>query len=351
METDNPRDSNYWIKRIERRVEMRGEYTRIEIEDQPRVWRYLLDNPPDIKEIQSKEEIIYFGSGTSYYLALTAAVFTQYYTGITSRALPSQELAFFSKATISDRPTLYIGISRSGETSEVILAAEKVKEQGKGDFIGVTTEKNKPLAIISDRAIVIEEAKEKSVVMTKSFTSMVLGIQLGILGVVDPSTIDKIKEDINKVSKEVLAKAEAWAKEKAKKDYKEIIFLGSGPLYGIACESALKVREMSSSITSAFHTLEFRHGPRAALSKDTLVLILLSDSARREELKIASEIKELGSDCTVIGEELSMNTSLNEFQRAILYMPFSQYLGYYKALEKGLDPDVPLNLTQVVTIA
>ncbi|MGC8716900.1 MAG: SIS domain-containing protein [bacterium] len=330
---------------------MRGEYSRIEIEDQPRVWNDILNNPPFIEEIKDKEEIIYFGSGTSYYLALSVASFTQHYTGITCRALPSQELVFFPDTIISDRPTLYIGISRSGETSEVILAGEKVKEQGKGDFIGVTTEKNKPLAIISDRAIVIEEAKEKSVVMTKSFTSMLLGIQLGILSVVNPSIIDKMREEINQASKGVLTKAKSWAKEVAKKDYREVIFLGSGPLYGIACESALKVREMSSSITSAFHTLEFRHGPRAALSKDTLVLILLSDSARKEELKIASEIEELGSNCIVIGEKPGLETSLNEFQRTILYMPFSQYLGYYQALEKGLDPDAPLNLTQVVTIA
>ncbi|MGC9064534.1 MAG: SIS domain-containing protein, partial [bacterium] len=132
---------------IERSLKMRGEYSRIEIEDQPRVWNDILNNPPFIEEIKDKEEIIYFGSGTSYYLALSVASFTQHYTGITCRALPSQELVFFPDTIISDRPTLYIGISRSGETSEVILAGEKVKEQGKGDFIGVTTEKNKPLAI------------------------------------------------------------------------------------------------------------------------------------------------------------------------------------------------------------
>jgi glucosamine--fructose-6-phosphate aminotransferase (isomerizing) len=34
----------------------------------------------------------------------------------------------------------------------------------------------------------------------------------------------------------------------------------------------------------------------------------------------------------------------------ILYMPFSQYLGYYKALEKGINPDTPINLTRVVRI-
>jgi len=329
---------------------MQGNYTKSEIEDQLRVWRILLDSPPELKELEGKNEVVFFGSGTSHYLALTAAVFTQYYTGITSRALPSQELAFFPKATISNRDTLYVGISRSGETSEVIMALDKIKERGKGNFVAVTTERNKPLALNAERAIVIEDAKERSAVMTKSFTSMLLSIQLGVLNLVKPSEIEIMRVKIMNLSDRIFLNADNLAKEIAKKNYKEIVFLGSGPLYGIVCESALKVREMSSSITSAFHTLEFRHGPRAALSKDTLVLILISDSARKEELKIASEIKGLGSDCIVIEEELGIDTSLNEFQRAILYMPFAQYFGYYKALEKGLDPDVPVNLTHVVKI-
>jgi glucosamine--fructose-6-phosphate aminotransferase (isomerizing) len=166
--------------------------------------------------------------------------------------------------------------------------------------------------------------------------------------------MDLIREEFIKTSEKILSTARDWTEEASKRGYKEIIFLGSGPLYGIACESALKVREMSSSLTSAYHTLEFRHGPRTSLDRDSLVVVLLSDSAREEELKVAEEIREIGAQCTVIGDKIdngiSIGSGLNEFLRLVFYMPFAQYLGYYRAIKRGLDPDMPLNLTQVVKI-
>lgn len=333
---------------------MHGEYTLQEIEEQPKVWKEILDTPLYINEISGKDEVIYFGSGTSYYLALSLASFTQRYTGITSRAIPSQELIFFPETIITEKPTLYFGISRSGETSEVVMAMEKAKNLGKGIFLSITTEGESQLALKSERTIVLESAKENSVVMTKSFTSMLLGVQVGIINNTKSPDINLFKEKLSYSSQKVLAIARSWAEEFSKKDYKEIVFLGSGPLYGIACESALKVREMSSSLTSAYHTLEFRHGPKASLTKDSLVVLLLSDSAKEEELKVAEEIREIGAHCIVIGDKINdginMDSDLNEFLRLILYMPFAQYLGYYKAIRKGLDPDEPLNLTQVVKI-
>ncbi|MBC7320244.1 SIS domain-containing protein [bacterium] len=333
---------------------MHGEYTLQEIEEQPKVWKELLDSPPCVEEIKDKEEVIYFGSGTSYYLALSLACFTQRYTGITSRAIPSQELVFFPETIITEKPTLYLGISRSGETSEVIMAMEKIKNLGKGNFLSVTTEGKSKLALNSERTIVITSARENSVVMTKSFTSMLLGIQLGILGAIKSLDLEPLREKLSNSSQRALSIAKDWAEETSRREHKEIIFLGSGPIYGIACESALKVREMSSSLTSAYHTLEFRHGPKASLTKDSLVVILLSDSAMEEELKVAEEIKNIGAQCVVIGDkidsDISIDSDLNEYLRLILYMPFAQYLGYCKAIEKGLDPDMPLNLTQVVKI-
>jgi len=333
---------------------MYGEYTRQEIEDQPRVWNEIINNPPSIEEIRDKDEVIYFGSGTSYYLALSLASFTQHYTDIPSRGIPSQELIFFPDTIVSKRPTLYFGISRSGETSEVVMAMEKIRNLGKGNFISITTEAKSGLASKSERVIVLESAKEKSVVMTKSFTSMLLGVQLGILNTIKSPDENLSKEKLLSSSQKVLKIAKEWAEEISKGEYKEIVFLGSGPLFGIACESALKVREMSSSLTDVYHTLEFRHGPKASLTADSLVIILLSDSAKDEELKVAEEIREIGAQCVVIGDKIndgiSIGSDLNEFLRLVLYMPFAQYLGYYRAIKKGLDPDMPLNLTQVVKL-
>src|SRR5256885_1242089 len=45
--------------------------------------------------------------------------------------------------------------------------------------------------------------------------------------------------------------------------FADYVCLGQGPFYGLACEAALKITEMSASYAQSFHTLEFRHGPKS----------------------------------------------------------------------------------------
>ena len=47
------------------------------------------------------------------------------------------------------------------------------------------------------------------------------------------------------------------------KKINQIIFLGSGWNYGLASEVMLKMKEMSLTLSEAFHFLEYRHGPKA----------------------------------------------------------------------------------------
>ena len=72
----------------------------------------------------------------------------------------------------------------------------------------------------------------------------------------------------------------------AQHDFADYVCLGQGPFYGLACEYALKVTEMSVSYAQSFHTLEFRHGPKSIVSPQTLLIFLLSEAgyARRSAI-------------------------------------------------------------------
>ncbi len=73
-------------------------------------------------------------------------------------------------------------------------------------------------------------------------------------------------------------------------------------------------------------------------------------------------MKKLGAKTLVICEKandkiysisdflVELKSGLSDYARLILYMPITQLLGYYTAKEKGLDPDNPKNLSQVVEI-
>lgn len=141
-------------------------------------------------------------------------------------------------------------------------------------------------------------------------------------------------------------------------EFDKFVFLGSGPNYGLACEAMLKMKEMSLSPSEAFHFLEFRHGPKLAVDEKTLVVGLLSDSARDYEIAVPEEGRGIGAKALVLtdrGEEeadylVQLSSGLSELARGVLYMPLLQLLAYYRALSRGLDPDAPLHLDAVVEL-
>ncbi|UCD37176.1 MAG: SIS domain-containing protein, partial [Fidelibacterota bacterium] len=146
-------------------------------------------------------------------------------------------------------------------------------------------------------------------------------------------------------------------------DYSKFVFLGQGPYYGLACEAMLKMKEMSLSVSEAYHSLEYRHGPKSLVDDNMLLTCLVSERARDEEKILLKEMKTLGARTLVICEQadpeiesagdylVELNSDLTDESRLILYMPFLQLLAYHNAVAKGLDPDNPKHLTQVVTLA
>ena len=85
--------------------------------------------------------------------------------------------------------------------------------------------------------------------------------------------------------------------------FADYVFLGQGPLFGIASEGQLKVKEMSCSYAQVFHTLEFRHGPKAIVGPETLLTFLLSETGYEEESKVLEEMKALGATTLVIANQ------------------------------------------------
>src|SRR5207302_7223423 len=81
---------------------------------------------------------------------------------------------------------------------------------------------------------------------------------------------------------------------------KKNVCLGQGPFYGLACETALKLTEMSVSYAQSFHTLEFRHGPKSIVSPKTLLFLLLSDQGYDSECDVLQEMKGLGATILTI---------------------------------------------------
>jgi len=208
-------------------------------------------------------------------------------------------------------------------------------------------------------ALVAKGAKEMGIPQTRSFSSMLLIAQL--CAGIDAGQADYCEQlkALPIHGERVIEEQHPPIKEVGEnEEFDKFVFLGSGPNYGLACEAMLKMKEMSLSSSEAFHFLEFRHGPKSAINERTLVVGLLSNSVKDYEMAVLKEVRAIGARTLVFtdrGEEetdylVQLNSGLSELARGVLYMPLLQLLAYYKALSRGLDPDVPPHLDAVVRL-
>lgn len=346
-------------------------YTWNEILSQGGVWQTVLDEFSEsalvgkiLLEAQSKREWIFVGCGTSFYLAEAAAISWTMLTGQPARAIPASEVLLFPKLLESAGPLLQaVVISRSGRTSEALRAASLLRGDLHIATLGITCAENSELGLVCDRVLVLQAADEKSTVMTRSFTSMLVTLQ--VLAARQSGDAEFVK-DVRALAEgcksglmDLAQRIEMFAAQHTFADY---VFLGQGPFHGIAREGALKVMEMSCSYSQFFHTLEFRHGPKAIVSPATCLTFFLSETAQKAEAEVLAEMKELGgiivAICNRASSEVRKHADLvielkfagNELAWLAPYIVPCQLHGFFAGLRKGLNPDQPKNLTRVVIL-
>ncbi|AJY75639.1 SIS domain-containing protein [Paenibacillus beijingensis] len=309
------------------------------------------------------DELVFIGSGSSYYQAQTMAATFRKWTGRTASALPSSDIFLVRDASVArNKNILLIGVSRSGESTEVILALESVKELPNWTVCGITCYEDSKLAQISE-SLISPLGKEKSTVMTRSLSSMTFMMQAAIALASGDPNLSKEMATVMAMSGDNVRKADAFISDFVQNNnFNKVIYLGIGSYYGLAQEVCLKLKEMTYTWTESYGTLEFRHGPKSVVDSGTLVVLMLSEGPRPYELKVAEEMKGYGATVLLVTASAGEDTAfadavfelggqeLSDEARGVLYLPPLQYFGYYTAIKLNVDPDNPRNLTQVVKI-
>jgi len=200
-------------------------------------------------------------------------------------------------------------------------------------------------------------------VMTRSFTSMLLSLQiLAARQAGNSQFIRDLQHMAQQFAPRIHFLAEATEAFVDKHSFGDYVFLGQGPFHGVAMEAALKVMEMSCSYSQFFHALEFRHGPKAIVSPGTCLMFFLSQTGREAEIEVLAEMKELGGvtiavcdqadDSVRSASDLVVEVGIDGNELALLapYAVTGQLLGFFTGVQKGLDADRPKNLTRVVIL-
>lgn len=296
------------------------------------------------------ETVVFTGCGSTYYLALTAASLFQQATGVISRAAPSSELLLHPDMIYGRGKTLLVAISRSGATTETIRAAEQFTAHARGDILVISCYADKPLNRFATINLTAAAGQERSVAQTRSFSSMLIMAEGLANIVVGASLPGQFPEEAEAVVSAMRDQAAAFADPSR---YRRIYYLGSGALYGLACEAMLKMKEMSLTSSEAFHPMEFRHGPKSMVDEQTLIVGLLDKLAYDSEAAVLEEMSRLGAAVVSLSPHAATDITLNGFQQRpslVHYMPFLQWLAYLRAVNKGLNPDTPRHLDQVVIL-
>lgn len=348
-----------------------GEHTLQEILSQPQIWS---ETETQLRESQLLEQFatlysprspwLFVGCGSSYYLSrLIAALWTKHFY-ISATGVPASELLFAPEETLRRLGAEQVVLmSRSGETTEVLRAAEILQKHKTVQTLGVTCNPESPLETLCTHTFKLNWADEKSTVMTRSFTAILLAFQrLGLRFVGDDqysSALDGLPQQGQAWLDKHAGKIREFASRKKFKDY---VFLGQGAHYWLAQEAGLKVTEMSSSYAQVYHSMEFRHGPRSIAGPDTLITFYISEAAGAEEELLVKELKQLGAGiCVIVNRatpELKKHSDLlvelaldgPEFARYPVTAIPAHLMGTAIGLRKGLNPDAPKNLTRAVVL-
>jgi glucosamine--fructose-6-phosphate aminotransferase (isomerizing) len=359
----NPRDGRDLSKAA-------GAHSLAEILSQPECWRSCLASLRQsglLEKVRDTfgdaDEWLFIGCGSSYYVALCAAASMTALTGLRARAVPASEVLFYPElALAAGKKCVPVLISRSGQTSEVLKAAELLRARSV-PTLAISCAEGQALQKLASLTIPLLAADEKSTVMTRSFTSMLLTLQnLAAVLAENPLYMESLTK-ISDAAAPVLRTLPDQIRDfVAGHQFADYVCLGQGPYYGLACEYALKVTEMSVSYAQAFHTLEFRHGPKSIVAPETLLIFLLSEEGCEAESDVLEEMKSLGGTTFVVANHannlvraaadmlVELAIDLPELIRLAPSLVPGQLLGLYTGLKKGLDPDSPRHLSRAVIL-
>lgn len=330
----------------------RAGHTEREILSQPGVWRETLRGLR-VEHLRSGfdavADVVVTGCGSTHYLAMTVAALLRD-AGVRAWALPASELLDDAHPQLADPSrTLLLAFSRSGTTTETLLAVEEFRRLDGGPVVAVTCDPASSLAAVADVVHAAPAAMEDSVAQTRSFTSMLLLGQALVAAVAgrDGSPLALLPEHGVRL---LDASRPAMAAVAADASLEAFYFLASGALFGVASEGMLKLKEMSLTRSEAYHAMEFRHGPMSMCDAGAVVIGLVTPERAERERSVLDDVGRWSGAVVTVGDGLAHDipAQLPAWARPVLYLLPLQLLALERALAKGLDPDTPRHLTAVI---
>ena len=335
-----------------------------EIFEQPKAVAHSIDTQANaIKSLVTEAKkrgvrhIFIAARGTSDNAATYAKYLFEIVLGIpTTQAAPSVSTIYEAKVDL--RGSLAIGISQSGQATDVVKTLEMAKEAGALTAC-ITNVADSPLTKTSDFSLLCSAGVEKAVAATKSYTTSLALIAL-IAGIWtdSPELLDGLNKLPAQLTETLKLSSLIETTVERYRYMEECAVLARGLNQATALETALKMTETSYLVAKPYSGAEFQHGPIAMVSEGFPCLMFAPEGkAFSTLLELAVKLKDRKSELLVIAkspEILTLGTknipipvTIDEKISPILYILPGQMFAYHLAKSKGKDPDRPRGLTKV----
>ncbi|MFI0786344.1 glutamine--fructose-6-phosphate transaminase (isomerizing) [Streptomyces lydicus] len=318
----------------------------------------------DAREARTIRRVKILGCGTSYHAGQIGAQMIEELARIPSDAEPASEFRY--RDPVVDPDTLYVAVSQSGETYDVLAAVQELKRKG-ARVLGLVNVVGSAIARETDGGIYVHAGPEVCVVSTKCFTNMVvsfalLALHLGRIRDLSVADGKRIIDGLRKLPGQIdeILKGEDEIKKLSARyaDAKSMMFIGRVRGYPVAREASLKLKEVSYIHAEAYPASELKHGPLALIEPAMPTVAIVPDDdlleknrAALEEIKarsgrilaVAHQAQEKADDTIIVPKNEP------ELDPILMGIPL-QLLAYHTALALGRDIDKPRNLAKSVTV-
>jgi glucosamine--fructose-6-phosphate aminotransferase (isomerizing) len=325
---------------------------------------------PKTREMLDQVENIHVvACGTSYNAGCVGKYWIEAIAGVPTQVEIASEYRY--RHVVVPANTLFVTLSQSGETADTLEALRMAKDLGYIGTLTICNSAHSSMVRESDLVMMTQAGPEIGVASTKAFTTQLLSILLVTLMMAKHRglSVEREREFVANLTHAAAAsdltlKMSDELKELAKDfaDKSHTLFLGRGPMWPIAMEGALKLKEISYIHAEAYAAGELKHGPLALIDEEMPVVVVAPNNELLEKLKSNMQVVRarggqlyvFADAATGIKSEPGMKVitmpHADRLIAPIVYTVPLQLLAYHVAVLRGTDVDQPRNLAKSVTV-
>ncbi len=328
-----------------------------------------LDLPFSAEFWRQAERLSILACGTSWHAGLVGKFLIEKLARLPVEVDYASEYRY--RSPIVSKRSIALAITQSGETADTLGALAEASSLG-ARTLAICNAAGSQITLLAEHTLLTHAGPEIGVASTKAFTTQVLlltllAIEAGLSrGTLTHEAGDELIAGLRALPAQLerVVALEPRIAEIAKSWFgaHDALYLGRGPLYPIALEGALKLKEISYIHAEGYPAGELKHGPIALIDARMPIVALMPRDENRE--RTLSNLQEtIAREGHVIAFVTQGDTALEGLADIVIELPVThpalapilfavplQILAYHMAVLRGCDVDRPRNLAKSVTV-